>query len=88
VNAETVTDVSLEELLGDDSAHLACGCRPPILLCGRYMPDMEGVDLLAPDETICKGCMAVWYANGCPACSCGPGAICGACIASASQGRK
>lgn len=78
-------EVSLEDLLGDLRDHLACACRPKIMFCGKYIADVEAVDILDSDDNICPGCANVWYKHGCLNCSCGPGAICQACVQSAAN---
>ena len=91
VSAPTRHDTIVDELLeeydeADENAHLACGCRPHIMMCGIYIPSVSGVTLIPTDEPVCPGCSRLWFAIGCPACSCGPGAICMACVASTLQG--
>ena len=90
MSANVAYDALIQELLedddaSDDSAHLACACRPQFMMCGLYMPWVLGVILVPTDDPICPGCSRMWHADGCPVCPCGPGAICAICIASAGE---
>lgn len=87
-SGSATSETSPKELMDDDACddlHLACGCRPAITHCGTYLPGMQGVDLISVTDNICAGCLKVWHTTGCGACSCGPGAICNACIKSATD---
>lgn len=69
----------------DPGSHLACACNAALTMCGVYVPDVDGVFMLAPDAKICPPCLRVWQAGGCGRCSCGPDRICAACVESAAD---
>lgn len=64
--------------------HVACGCRPQIDMCGRYSPQVTGVEFpeLSSDprpRQWCDQCLVVWNTYGCGNCGCRAVALCPLC---------
>lgn len=77
-NLSTAPDEVTQET--EDIEHLVCGCRPPITMCGVYLPDVTSVvygDECGPND--CEDCFKVWRSRGCGACSCNSTGSCTPC---------
>lgn len=68
--------------------HVACGCRPPMGMCGVYKPEMTDIEFLEtpqespPQEPLrqwCDQCLVVWNTHGCGNCGCRAVALCALC---------
>lgn len=62
---------------GDDVDHIFCGCRPYVMLCGKY--DDGPVTKEGIDGSECPECLRIWNGDNCPVCPCTKDRQCDSC---------
>jgi hypothetical protein len=80
---------TLDELMQQERpkvfAHVACGCRIKMTLCGKYEPDAVGIEIgehvAEKVDRWCTECMDLWVSSGCGNCGCHQDALCRFCTA-------